>query len=162
VERLTEQDASMLRSALEAATSARAKGNHPFGAVLADREGEIVLKAENTVITDGEATAHAETNLIRQASKQFSREEMERLTLYASSEPCPMCSGAIYWGGVGRVVYGLSQEEMYASVGAENRSGAFILHCRDVLAAGARHVEVIGPALEDEAVSVHEGYWSTS
>ena len=85
--------------------------------------------------------------------------ELQSFTLYASSEPCAMCSGAIYWGNIGRVVYGLSQERFYSILGGTREQEALALHSRDVLDRGGRPIEVIGPALEDEAAQVHDGTW---
>jgi tRNA(Arg) A34 adenosine deaminase TadA len=68
-----------------------------------------------------------------------------------------MCTGAIYWSGIGRVVYALSEEGLYSFMpGSPYR---FPVGCRDVLSHGARAVEVVGPALEEEARVVHEWFW---
>ena len=119
-----------------------------------------MLEAENTVATDADITGHAETNLVRMIHQGSIETEPENLTLYASSEPCAMCSGAIYWSGIGRVVYGLSQERFYSIVGGTRQQQALSLRCRDVLSKGGRPVEVVGPALEDEAAQVHDDFWS--
>ncbi len=150
-------DLPLLRRAIALAASARQHGNHPFGALLADENGQILLEAENTVITENDATGHAETNLVRLASRQFSPESLAKYTLYTSTEPCPMCSGAIFWSRIGRVVYALSEEQLYAMTGDSPES--LKLPCREVFARGGRSVEVLGPLLEAEAVRVHEGFW---
>ncbi len=150
-------DLPLLRRAIELARQARAHGNHPFGALLRDEAGRVLAEAENTVVTGRDATGHAETNLIRLASARFSPEALAGCTLYTSTEPCPMCAGAIYWAGVGRVVYALSEEGLYALPGAEAEK--LLLHCRDVFARGGHRVEVLGPALEEEARKPHEGFW---
>jgi tRNA(Arg) A34 adenosine deaminase TadA len=157
---LTSQDATLLRASFEVALRAASAGNHPFGAILADREGHLLLEAENTVVTDGDITAHAETNLVRLIESGTSESVLASSTLFASTEPCAMCSGAIYWAGIGRLVFGLSQERFYSILGGERQEQALALQCREVLARGGRHVEVVGPALEDEAARVHGGFWS--
>jgi tRNA(adenine34) deaminase len=147
-------DAALLRAAIALSAQARAAGNEPYGALLADAQGRVLLEAVNTQVTARDCTGHAELNLMRDASPRFTREQMTGCTVYASGEPCPMCAGAIYWGGVSRVVYGLSIESMTALGGAQ--ADELALHCRDVLARGSRRVEVSGPALEDEARAVFE------
>ena len=148
-----------LRRSFEVAWSARNKGNHPFGAVLADENGVVLLDGENNVVTGKDITGHAETNLVREAGRKFEQEYLSKCTLYASTEPCPMCAGAIYWSGIKRVVFGLSQSGLYQGVlGGEDGEG-FLLSCRDVFSHGDREIEVIGPLLEDEAGMVHEGFW---
>jgi tRNA(Arg) A34 adenosine deaminase TadA len=69
-----------------------------------------------------------------------------------------MCSGAIFWGNVRRVVYGLSEETLYEMVG-ENTEEVLYLPCRELLGKGRKPIEVIGPVLEAEAKKVHEGFW---
>ena len=71
---MMKNDEFLLRTAISAAASARQHGNHPFGALLTDENGAILLIAENTVNTDRDATGHAETNLVREASKKYSFE----------------------------------------------------------------------------------------
>ncbi len=110
-------DVEHLRSAITIARRAREHGNHPFGALLAGPQGQVLLEAENTVVTSVDCTGHAEANLMRLASHQFDVEYLLRCTLYTSTEPCPMCAGAIFWGGVGRVVFALGQPAFYGFIG---------------------------------------------
>ena len=86
-------------------------GNHPFGALL-QIDGEVVLTQMNQVITSGDVTGHAELELVRKASVAFKHEELTRAVLYTSTEPCAMCSGAIFWSGIGTVVYGCSAKKL--------------------------------------------------
>jgi tRNA(Arg) A34 adenosine deaminase TadA len=155
---MNETDLKHLRAAIDLARSARAHGNHPFGALIADANGAMLLEAENTVVTEHDCTGHAETNLMRLASQQFSPDQLATYTLYTSTEPCAMCAGAIHWGGVGRVVFALSGEQLYAIVGPSPEH--LQLPCREVFARSRRPVEVLGPTLEQEAASVHAGFWS--
>jgi tRNA(Arg) A34 adenosine deaminase TadA len=151
-------DEQLIRAAIEIARSARKKGNHPFGALLVDREGRLLLEAENTVETEHDCTGHAETNLIRKAWQKYDREFLASCSLYTSTEPCAMCAGAIFWGNVGRVVFGLSETRLYEVVG-DKQEGVLMLPCREVFARGKRSIEVIGPMLEEEAIKVHQGFW---
>ncbi len=61
-------DLEHLRTAIEVAQVARDHGNHPFGAILVDENNQVLLQAENTVVTESDCTGHAETNLMRLAS----------------------------------------------------------------------------------------------
>ncbi len=152
-------DLEYLRSAIAAAWSARQHGNHPFGAVLVDENHQLVLSAENTVITGRDVTGHAETNLVRLASQSFTPGELARMTLYTSTEPCAMCAGAIHWSKIGRVVYALSEESLYEIVGPSTEH--LLLPCRAVFAHSQQAVAVSGPAaeLQIEARAVHAGFW---
>ena len=154
---MREHDGRLLRRAIQLAADARAHGNHPFGALLADAQGNILLEAENTVVTDSDVTAHAELNLVRLASQKYPPDELKMFTLYTSTEPCPMCAGAIFWSDVGRVVYALSEEGLYEITGKTPYELA--LPCREVFERGSHPVNVSGPMLEGEARKVHLGFW---
>jgi tRNA(Arg) A34 adenosine deaminase TadA len=148
-----------MRRALGLARQARDHGNHPFGALLTDPAGRVLLEAENSVVTASDCTGHAELNLVRQASINLDGDALASATLYTSTEPCAMCAGAIYWAGVSRVVFGLRESELPALTGTDQRNQTLTLPCREVFARGQRPIEVIGPLLEDEARAVHEGFW---
>jgi len=152
-------DDDLLRRAFDVADRALERGNHPFGAVLAGPDGEVLLEAENGYLPDGDMTGHAERLLATAACKAFEPEELAECTLYSSAEPCAMCAGAIYWAGIGRVVYGLSEARLKEITGNHPENPTLSLPCRTVFAAGQRPTEVVGPLLEDEAAELHEGVW---
>lgn len=149
-----------LRRAIAVSVLAREHGNHPFGAILVDDAGEVIAEAENTVETDHDVTAHAETNLVRIAGRQWSRSELAGTTLYSSCEPCAMCSGAIFWAGIQTVAFALSVEGLLEFF--DNRPDAPIhLTGSRRLLTPADGIEVLGPTLEAEAAQAHEGFWTT-
>lgn len=152
-------DENLLRRAFDVADRALERGNHPFGAVLAGPDGEVLLEAENGYLPDGDMTGHAERLLATAACKAFEPEELAECTLYSSAEPCAMCAGAIYWAGIGRVVYGLSEAKLKEITGDHPENPTLSLPCRTVFAAGQRPTEVVGPLLEDEAAELHDGVW---
>jgi tRNA(Arg) A34 adenosine deaminase TadA len=156
---MNETDLEHLRLAIVVAQRARDHGNHPFGAVLVNEAGYAMLTAENTVVTGRDCTGHAETNLVRFASERYSADQLSRCTLYSSTEPCAMCSGAIHWSGIGRVVFALSEVMLYEIIGLSPEH--LYLPCREVFAHTQRKVEVIGPSeeLDQEALAVHAGFW---
>jgi tRNA(Arg) A34 adenosine deaminase TadA len=96
---------------------------------------------------------------VRAASRHNSLEALAGATLYSSAEPCAMCAGAIYWSGIGRVVYALSETRLLGLTGDHPENLTLRLPCREVFARGQRAVEVIGPLLEDEAAAAHAGFW---
>jgi tRNA(Arg) A34 adenosine deaminase TadA len=148
-----------LRLSFDVARRARANGNHPFGSILVSPAGDVLLEVENGFLPDRNMTGHAERLLATRACKQFATELLLGSTLYTSAEPCAMCAGAIYWAGIGRVVYGLSEGRLKAITGAHAENPTLDLPCRTVFAAGQRRVEVIGPLLEDEAAAIHFSAW---
>lgn len=153
---LPDLDRRFLRDAIELARQARDAGNDPFGALLVV-DGNAVLRAQNTVATDRDPTAHAETNLVAQAIRQLPPDQIRRSVLYTSCEPCAMCVGKMYWAGCRSLVYALPAEEL-----AKLAGGDFLMPCRELLERTADHVQIVGPSLVDEARAVHLGYWQTT
>lgn len=147
-------DEHYLRIAFKEAVRARERGNHAFGALLVDADGEPVLAAQNSVGTDNDVTAHAEMNLIRAASRKFGSDQLKTFTLYASGEPCPMCAGAIVWANIRRVVFGLGMEAIYRLFDADPDAPALPMHAVGVFDQAPWPMEVIGPLLENEAEKV--------
>ncbi|MCI3923727.1 nucleoside deaminase [Paenibacillus sp. TRM 82003] len=151
-----------LRRAVEVSRAARAAGNTPFGAVLVDAGGRIVLEQGNIEITESNCTGHAETTLMEAASKRYSKAELWGMTMYTTVEPCAMCAGSIYWGNLGTVVYGLSEKRLLELTGDDEVNSTFDLPCREVFARGQKPIAVLGPfpEVEEDVLAVHEGYWS--
>ena len=156
---MTAEDDRHLLAAIELAVRSRRNGNEPFGAVLVDADGNVVLEAENTVLTGPDHTGHAETNLMRMASERFTPEFLRRCSLYTSTEPCAMCAAAIYFGDVRRVIFALSAAELDRITARNSEKMRLALPCRDVFARGDHEVEVSGPHLEEHARVVHAGFW---
>ena len=152
------RDERHLRRTLELARLARERGNHPFGALLADARGSVV-EAENTLVTNNDWTGHAELNAVRAAGAALGLVDLGAYTLYASTEPCAMCTSAAYWAGVGRIVFALGAERFRELAGIGEDGDKLALSCRDVLSRGGRSVAVSGPHLEDDAWAVHDGFW---
>jgi len=158
---LTREDEFFLRRAIELAEEARAAGRHPFGSLIVDAAGSVVVESRNNAVRPaGEPTQHAEMLACSAAGKLVSQQELAGSTLYTSTEPCAMCAGAIYWSGIGRVVFALSEKGLLGYTGSHQENPTLDLPCREVFARGQRSVVVEGPFLEDEAGKVHEGFWS--
>ncbi len=154
-------DLQRLRLAFKVANQSRADGNHPFGAVLVGPDGRVWLEQGNGFATEGgDMTAHAERLLASKASRRFGAARLASCTMYVSAEPCAMCAGAIYWAGIGRVVYGQSERDLKRQTGTHAENPTLDLPCRAVFNAGQRRVEVVGPLLEEEAARLQEGFWT--
>ena len=151
-------DEALLRRAFDVARRARESGDHPFGSVLADGEGRALMEQGNGYSAAGnDRTAHAESLL---ASRARLRSRLPRpLHAHTSAEPCAMCAGAIYWAGIGRVVYGQTEQSLKAITGAHAENPTLDLPCEIVFRAGQRPTEVVGPLLEDEATALQADFW---
>jgi tRNA(Arg) A34 adenosine deaminase TadA len=151
---------ALLRRAFDVARQSRNRGDHPFGTLLVNAEGALLLEQCNGFSEQGgDMTAHAERLLATSASRTYSPAFLAMCTLYSSAEPCAMCAGAIYWAGIGRVVYGQSERSLKAMTGDHQENPTLDLPCRTVFATGQREVEVIGPLLEEEAAALQDDFW---
>jgi tRNA(Arg) A34 adenosine deaminase TadA len=155
----SERDEHFLRLSFEVARRSLTHGNHPFGALLVDAEGNVLIETENGYMPARDGTAHAERLLATQACTTRDANLLSTATLYSSAEPCAMCAGAIYWAGIGRLVYGLSEHRLRAVTGNHPENPTLDLPCREVFKSGQRATEVVGPLLEDEAEALHQGVW---
>jgi tRNA(Arg) A34 adenosine deaminase TadA len=156
----SELDAHFLRRSFEVARRALTHGNHPFGAILVDGSQNVLFEAENGYMPSRDGTAHAERLLATEACTTLSPDVLKGATLYSSAEPCAMCAGAIYWAGIGRLVYGLSEHRLRAVTGNHPENPTLDLPCREVFKSGQRTTVVEGPLLEDEAEALHQGVWN--
>ncbi len=158
---LGERDMALLRAAIALADESRRNGHHPFAAIVADEHGNVVASAgNNSMPPEGDPTQHAELVAAAKAARLLTPEALAKCTLYTSAEPCCMCAGAIYWCNIGRVVYALSEHRLLGLTGDHAENPTFSLPCREVFVRGQRHIDVVGPLLEDEAAGSHLGFWS--
>lgn len=156
-----EKHLQLLRRCVEISKNARKNGNTPFGALLTDQNGTILLEQENIEITDNICTGHAETTLAARASQKYNKEFLWDCILYTTAEPCAMCTGAIYWGNIGTIVYGMTEKRLLELTGDNQQNPTFDLPTKEILSRGQKQINVIGPFSEIEkvAAAVHEGYW---
>ncbi|MBU8543587.1 MULTISPECIES: nucleoside deaminase [Roseomonadaceae] len=156
------QDIEHLRHAFHLAGVARARGDRPFSAVIVAEDGTILAEGLSTQGTGGGGTlAHSEMNACQAViAAGVPRARLRRASIYSSGEPCAMCSAAIFYTGVGRVVYGLSAAAILHLRNAQPHTAGLTLSCRAVLDSAAEPVEVVGPALESEGAVPHQGYWT--
>ncbi len=159
---LRRYDEALLRKAFDVAKRSREGGDHPFGSVLADGDGNLLMEQGNGFTSEGrDRTAHAERLLASRAARAYDLAFLQVCTLYTSAEPCAMCAGAIYWAGIGRVVYGQTEKALKAATGAHEENPTLDLPCELVFRAGQRPTEVVGPLLEDEAAALQAGFWTS-
>ena len=112
------QDEVFMRKAIELSRLAVEHGNEPFGAVLV-KNNEMVFTNENQIYTRHDPTFHGEAGLIREFCAQTGITDLQEYTMYSSCEPCFMCSGAMVWIKLGRLVYAASNMELEKILGNE-------------------------------------------
>ncbi|HEX3244694.1 MAG TPA: nucleoside deaminase [Chloroflexota bacterium] len=100
-------DLEAMRRCIELARLSVERGDHPFGA-LVTRGGELLAEGLNSVVTELDPTAHAETVAMRNACRAMGALDLSGATLYTSCEPCWICSCALRELRVERVVFALT------------------------------------------------------
>lgn len=150
-----------LMEANREAVQARSTGNTPFGAVLVDASGEIIMRQGNAEHDLHDATAHAEFVLASRASRTYDKQYLWGCTLYTTCEPCPMCTGGIYWANIGKIVFGITEERLLEMTGADDKNPTFHMGAERIIAAGQKEIALEGPVpeMEEEIVEVHKGFW---
>ena len=163
-------DKALLEASFQQARTAAQNGCMPFGAVLADGDGKLLVQAANPTPAFGQRggakhadpTGHAETTLLRDpAWWNLTSVQRQQCTLYSSTEPCVMCAGAIYWSGIGRVVFGCTALELEEQVSGPGGFDVPIRQLYGMARPGSREIEIVGPLLQEEALQVHRdsGVW---
>lgn len=156
-----ERDVELMSKCNEVAIRSIDNGSMPFGAILVDDKGKVLLEQTNEQAKIKDCTAHAETSLARKASGIYEPEFLWNCSLYTTVEPCVMCTGAIYWGNIGRIVYGIEETLLLEMTGDDERNPTFSIPCRTTVMGGQKDMVVVGPI--DEAVEAivegHKRFW---
>lgn len=149
---MTIKDELFMRKAIDLAKQARKEGNEPFGAILV-KDDEIVMVGENKINTLCDPTHHAEIGLIRRYCSENNIFDLREYTLYTSCEPCVMCSGAMVWANLGRLVFSVTHDQL-----AEIAGSNIMISCSEVFEKSPNIPLVVEKILNEEGISVFEGY----
>lgn len=103
-------DEQYMQQALKEAQKAFDAGEVPVGAVVVMQD-KIIARAHNQVELLNDSTAHAEILALTTAFNFLGSKYLPEATLYVTLEPCLMCSGALYWSKIGKIVYGAADEK---------------------------------------------------
>ncbi len=136
-------DQFYISRAIELAYAAKEKGDNPFGSILVDQDGNILMEDENTQVTQNDITGHPELKIARRAAAKYDKEFLKTCTMYNSAEPCTMCTGAIYWSGIGRIVYGISKARLNEL--KDDGVGSINYTIHELLGNSGKSFEVVGP-----------------
>lgn len=149
-------DEKFMKMAIELSKSAVEHGNEPFGAVLV-KNGEVVYTHENQIYTKHDPTYHGEAGLIREFCAKTGITDLSDYTLYSSCEPCFMCSGAMVWTKLGRLVYGASNDDLEKILGSDGGC-----NCSEIVFDNSFwHPNVTTGILRDESIKVLKAYFAS-
>jgi tRNA(adenine34) deaminase len=107
-----DKDRYFLEKAIGEAEQALKENTYPIGAVIVDENDNLIAAGRNRVHPHQDATAHAEIDAIRNAGEAILQAKVhrEKLTMYTSVEPCPMCTGAILFAHIKKVVWAMNDD----------------------------------------------------
>ena len=126
------------------------KGDHPFGAVIV-RNDRLLVKSYDSSRRDRNPTAQAEMNAIRYLTRKLNSSKLRGCTLYATSEPGPMCAAACVWAGISEIVYGASITDLL-DIGVSRID----IPAQYVIDKGFYPIKVTGGILKDKALKMFE------
>lgn len=146
-------DEFYMQQAIQLSKQAVDHGNEPFGAVLV--KGDVVVYTnENQIYTKHDPSFHGEMGLIRRFCEETGITDLHEYTMYSSCEPCFMCSGAMVWTKLGRLVYGASNMELEEILGNKGCNCSRIVFDHSFW-----KPEVTAGVLREEALTVLKEYF---
>lgn len=145
-------DETFLRQAIHLGRDARVRGERPFGAVLV-ADGYIIAQAGDQCRALSDPTPHAELHVISTYCQTATIFDLDGYTLYSLTEPCVMCSGAIKWANLSRVVFSVPQAMLQTMSGGRQKPS-----CDSLVNTGGRHIDVCGPYLLEQGLAVYQGF----
>lgn len=113
IKNISAEDRAFMKMAIELSIANIDEGGGPFGAVIV-RDGKVIAKGANRVVSNNDPTAHAEVVAIRNACRELETFDLTGCTVYTSCEPCPMCLSALYWAGIERICYANTKRDAAA------------------------------------------------
>jgi tRNA(Arg) A34 adenosine deaminase TadA len=154
MEEIMNQDERFMQRAIDLSVLAVAHGNEPFGAALV-KDNKIVFENENQIYMMHDPTFHGEAGLIRRFCADTGITDLSGYTMYTSCEPCFMCSGAMVWARLGRLVYAASNNDLEEILGNKGCSCS-----RMVFDHSFWQPQVTAGVLRDPALQVLRQYFS--
>ncbi len=117
----------------EAKIGVMEKHGGPFGAVIADSQGNIISRGHNEVLVSHDPTMHAEVNAIRKACQKLKTTDLSQYVIYSSCEPCPMCLSAIIWANIKVMYFGATRKDADKIGFKDNIIYEFLAHKNQIL-----------------------------
>ncbi len=149
---MEKEDEKFIRAVNKVAMDSAKQGFDPFGALLV-KEGQQKASSIDKCIKYSDPTAHAELILISEYCRTHQLIDLQDYTLYCNVEPCVMCSGAIHWAKIKRVVFCIAQESLQ-----KKSKGKAKPSCKELINTGYQKIEIVGPFLEEEGLQVLHQY----
>ena len=145
-------DEKFIKIVYDLARESAKNGNDPFSAILVHKN-EICHTSFDISVKSSNPTLHAELNVISEYCSSNKIFSLDGYSLYCNVEPCIMCSGAIHWSRISKVVYGISQMNLQKISGGKSK-----LKIEEIINIGHKKIEIIGPILENEGIEIFKEF----
>ena len=145
-----------MKAALAEAQRGVESGEPPFGCVLVNERGEVVLREHDRIKELNDMSAHAETLIVKRACKTFDRNELLDLTLYTTVEPCAMCFTTAWLNQIEGIVYGATMKEIGQITAGKQREMPFT--AEEMNARSGAEIKLIGGILQESCQQIFLKY----
>ena len=144
----TNSDKKFIKIVYNLSRESAVNGNDPFAAILVF-DNKICHQSYDISVKTSNPILHAELNVISEYCSNNKIFSLKGYTLYCNVEPCIMCSGAIHWSRISKVVFGISQKNLQKISGGNPKP-----KCSDLVNIGKVKIEIIGPLMEEEGLKI--------
>ena len=145
-----------MREALHEARVGLESGEPPFGCVIVDPSGEIVVRNHDRVIQHGDMSSHAETLAVREAIGSVETDNLSDYQLISTIEPCAMCFTTAWLNRISRIVFGATMEDVYHITLQKQRE--MTITASEMNHRSGNTIELVGGVLANDCKNIFKSY----
>ena len=145
-----------MREALHEARVGLESGEPPFGCVIVDPSGEIVVRNHDRVIQHGDMSSHAETLAVREAIGSVETQNLTDYQLISTIEPCAMCFTTAWLNRISRIVFGATMEDVYYITQQKQRE--MTITASEMNHRSGNTIELVGGVLASDCKNIFKSY----
>ena len=145
-----------MREALHEARVGLESGEPPFGCVIVDPSGEIVVRNHDRVIQHGDMSSHAETLAVREAIGSVETQNLTDYQLISTIEPCAMCFTTAWLNRISRIVFGATMEDVYDITQQKQRE--MTITASEMNHRSGNTIELVGGVLANDCTNIFKSY----
>lgn len=144
----------LMKIAIREARKGLSEGNNPFGSVIV-KDGKVVARAHSTVSSAPDITAHAELSAIRKFSRKAKTRDMKGCAMYATGEPCLMCSAAIAWANISELFIAANHTDIPANMHATRKWTGKVTY-KEIFREYGSKIKVKKGVLREEIIKLYQ------
>jgi len=145
-----------MKMAIAEARKGMSRGNHPYGSVIV-KNGKVVAKAHSTGAKTHDVAAHADMSAARKLSRKAKTRDLKGCTVYATGEPCPMCSIALALTDISELVIAASYGDLPPQMNPGGKRPGKITY-KEIFREYGKQVKVKKGVLRKEVLKMYDEY----